>query len=158
MDLTKELAALRQMSPAELRAKHVEVFGEPSRSGNRDFLLKRLAWRIQSNVEGTLSERARQRAADLGRDSDIRITMPKSRPTTAGATRSVRPAPRPEGAPMPGTVLVKKYRGETIEVRVLTTGYEWNGTVFKSLTAVAKAVTGTHWNGLVFFGLKGVAK
>lgn len=160
MDLTKELAALRQMTPAQLRAKHVDVFGEPSRSGNKDFLLKRIAWRIQSDVEGTLSERARQRAAELARDSDIRITMPKSRPTTPGARTTVKPAPifRPDGAPMPGAVLVKKYRGQTIEVRVLSTGYEWNGEVYKSLSAVAKAITGTHWNGRVFFGLKGEAK
>ena len=59
---------------------------------------------------------------------------------------------------MPGTTLVKKHRGQTIEVRVLATGYEWGGQVFKSLSAVAKAITGTHWNGLVFFGLKGGAK
>jgi hypothetical protein len=56
---------------------------------------------------------------------------------------------------MVGTVLVRQYRGRDIEVRVLTDGFEWEGQVFKSLSAVAKAVTGTQWNGRVFFGVKG---
>jgi hypothetical protein len=60
-----EIAALRRMTPAQLRDKYLAVFGEPSRSGNKDFLFKRLAWRIQSLTEGTLSERARLRAAEL---------------------------------------------------------------------------------------------
>jgi hypothetical protein len=38
-------------------------------------------------------------------------------------------------------------------VRVLENGFEWNGVVYRSLSAVAKAVTGTHWNGKLFFGL-----
>jgi hypothetical protein len=47
-----EVAALRRMSPSELRAKYLEVFGEPTRSGNKEFLRKRIAWRLQSMAEG----------------------------------------------------------------------------------------------------------
>ena len=72
-----EVAALRRMSPAELREKYLAVFGEPTRTGNKDFLCKRLAWRLQSMAEGSLSDRARQRAAELARDADIRTTMPR---------------------------------------------------------------------------------
>jgi site-specific DNA recombinase len=50
------LAELARMTPAQLRAKYLEVFGEPSRSGNKDFLFKRIAWRIQSLVEGGLMQ------------------------------------------------------------------------------------------------------
>ena len=39
------LKALRQMNPRELRDKYLEVFGEPSRSGNKNFLFKRIACR-----------------------------------------------------------------------------------------------------------------
>ena len=60
--IEQTLKALRQMNPRELRDKYLEVFGEPSRSGNKDFLFKRIAWRIQSLAQGTLSERARKRA------------------------------------------------------------------------------------------------
>ena len=151
-----ELAALRRMTPAQLRDKYLEVFGEASRSGNKELPLQALAWRIQSLAEGSLSERAKQRAAELARDADIRMTMPKTPTTTPGAQASHKPAPPPSPTrlPLPGTVLTRQYRGRLIEVTVLPNGFEWEGQVFKSLTAVAKAVTGSHWNGFLFFGLK----
>ena len=76
-DVTTELSALRHMTPHQLRDKYLEVFGEVSRTGNKDFLFKRIAWRIQSLSEGSLSERAKARAAELARDADIRMTMPR---------------------------------------------------------------------------------
>ena len=46
MNVGKELADLREMSVRELREKYETVFGEPTRVGNKDFLFKRIAWRI----------------------------------------------------------------------------------------------------------------
>ncbi len=37
---------------------------------------------------------------------------------------------------------------------VLDEGFAWNGTTFKSLSQVARAITGTRWNGPRFFGLR----
>jgi hypothetical protein len=54
---------------------------------------------------------------------------------------------------MPGTVLTREYRGGEVRVTVLDRGFECEGQVYRSLTAVAKAVTGSHWNGFHFFGL-----
>ena len=54
---------------------------------------------------------------------------------------------------MPGTVLTREYHGETVTVTVLGSGFEYEGDIYRSLTAVAKAVTGSHWNGYHFFGL-----
>ena len=151
-----QVAALRGMSPAQLRDKYLEVFGEATRTGNREFLHKRLAWRIQSQAEGTLSERARQRAAELARDADIRMTMPRTPTTTPGATPRVLAAPVGGGnrLPMPGAILTRRYRGRVIEVTVLPKGFDYDGQVYRSLSAVAKVVTGSHWNGHLFFGLK----
>jgi len=39
-------------------------------------------------------------------------------------------------------------------VRVLPNGFECDGTIYRTLSAVAKAVTGAHWNGYHFFGLE----
>lgn len=152
-----EIAALERMSPAELRDKHLRVFGEATRSGNRAFLFKRLAWRIQSLAEGGLSERARQRAAELARDADIRITLPRQPKVTSGANQRVTTASvtNRNGLPIPGTVLTRPYRGRLIQVTVLPKGFEWEGAVYRSLSAVAKVVTGSHWNGRLFFGLNG---
>jgi hypothetical protein len=54
---------------------------------------------------------------------------------------------------MVGTILVRKWREQEIRVVVLENGYEWNDVVYRSLSAVAKAVTGSHWNGRLFFRL-----
>jgi hypothetical protein len=105
MSLHQELNRLRQMSPAQLRDKYLELFGEPSRSGNKDFLFKRLAWRIQSLSEGSLSDRARQRAAELARDADIRMTVLKPPKLSAGTESTVQPIPirRNNLLPVPGS-------------------------------------------------------
>src|SRR6516165_3517882 len=65
MCLTHELALLPRLGVADLRCRYAQLFGEPSRTGNKTWLVKRLAWRLQALAEGDLSERARQRAAEL---------------------------------------------------------------------------------------------
>jgi DUF2924 family protein len=130
------------------------VFGEPSRTGNKDFLFKRVAWRIQSLAEGGLSERAKQRAAELARDADIRTTIPKV--PSASITAPVVTATLHSGTalPTPGTILTRQYKDRLIQVTVLAKGFDYDGTVYRSLSAIAKAITGTHWNGHLFFGLR----
>ncbi len=59
-NIEQTIAELRGMSAGQLREKYLEVMGEPSCSGNKDYLFKRLAWRLQSLAEGGLSERAGQ--------------------------------------------------------------------------------------------------
>jgi hypothetical protein len=153
-DLHIELARLRTMTPAALRDRYFEVFGEPSRTGNKDFLCKRIAWRVQALAEGSLSERAKKRAAEIACDADIRTTIPRPRAVTPDAATATSPAPRPaKRLPMPGSVLTREYRGRSVAVTVLRNGFDWEGQVYKSLSAVAKAVTGSHWNGYLFFGL-----
>ena len=48
---------------------------------------------------------------------------------------------------------MKEYHGQTVVVRVLDTGFEYDGRRFASLSAIAKEITGTKWNGFLFFGL-----
>src|SRR4051812_33933548 len=76
MNVAKELAALEQMTGGQLRAKYAEIFGEESRSGHKEWLVKRIAWRIQANAEGGLSERAKRRAQELANDADLRLKAP----------------------------------------------------------------------------------
>jgi DUF2924 family protein len=37
--------------------------------------------------------------------------------------------------------------------RPLTKGFDWQGTIYSSLSAIARAITGTAWSGLPFFAL-----
>lgn len=74
--IAKELAAIERMTARELRTKYAELFGEESRSRNRQWLLRRCAWRVQAMAEGDLSARARRRAKELARDYDLRLRPP----------------------------------------------------------------------------------
>ena len=52
--------ALRRMTVGELRDEWFRLYGEPTRSRNRDYLFRRLAWRVQELQHGGLSDRARR--------------------------------------------------------------------------------------------------
>jgi hypothetical protein len=146
----KEVASLQRMTVNELRERYREVFGEESRSRNKQFLWKRVAWRMQALEQGGLSERARKRAMELAKDAEIRIRPPRDAFRNQGSPdpqrteiRSYLPS-HDRRIPLPGTVLAREYRGETIRVTVLEKGFEWDGQVYRSLTAIANAVTGSR--------------
>jgi hypothetical protein len=145
--IAKQVEALGDMTVAELREKYAQVFGEQTTSRHGDHLRKRIAWGLQANEEGGLSERALRRAEELARDSDIRLLAPAR--TVVG---SFKPS-HDRRLPMPGAVITREYQGRTVSVTVLDAGFEFEGTVYRSLTAVAKAITGTHWNGFHFWGI-----
>ena len=70
----------RRSRHPDLCGKHAaqEVFGEASRSNHKQFLFRRIAWRMQANAYGGLSERARRRALEIANDADLRIRAPKN--------------------------------------------------------------------------------
>lgn len=53
-----------------------------------------------------------------------------------------------------GTRLIREWRGATHEVHVRAQGFDYAGTTYTSLSAIARAITGTPWSGPAFFGLK----
>ena len=157
LNVDKEVAAMERMTVDQLRAKYAEVFGEPTNGRHKQWLVKRIAWRMQANVEGDLSERARRRAAELANDADLRTTAPrlrKARPDAEIRTLVVPIKMRANTELLPGTLIKRDYKDRTIRVTVLVEGFEFEGERYRSLTAVAKAVTGKHWNGFHFFGLR----
>ena len=152
--LAAEIAALPRRRVSELRAQFAEVFGEPTPSHNKVWLVKRIAWRLQAQAEGDLSERARRRAAELVAQADLRLSAP---PAYAGAVTRESVAtlrvPTHDRLPRPGTILTRRYKGRTVQVEVLEHGFACEGQTYRSLSAVAKAVTGSHCSGHFFFGL-----
>jgi hypothetical protein len=152
--LNPDIAALQRMTTSELRGRYAEVFGEHPPTWNRVWMLKRLAWRLQALTEGGLSERARQRAEELANDADLRLNPPKVKAVETPAERTatkVLPAKVDNRLPPPGTILTRPYKGQTVQVQVLQSGFAYQGQVYPSLSAVAKAVTGSHCNGFHFF-------
>ena len=157
MKIGKEVAALKRMTVRELRMRYADVFGEETRTGNKPWLVKRVAWRLQSLAEGDLSERARQRAAELANDADVRLSPPKAKPMSPASSKRTKTAALvvkgDARLPPPGTVITRDYKGQTLQIKVLPQGFDFEGDVYKSLSALAKAITGQHCNGYYFFRL-----
>jgi len=150
-DIDREVAELREMTVAQLRVRHQQVSGTPVRSPHKEHLVRRIAWCLQALAEGGLSHRARRRAEELACDADLLARRPQSpAASTAGTTAMPYRDPR---LPPPGTLLVRCYRRQTLQVKVLEQGFEYDDRIYRSLTAVAKQITGKHWNGYHFFGL-----
>jgi hypothetical protein len=156
LNIGKEVAALQRMTVKELRDRYAEAFGETTNGNNKVWLIKRIAWRLHALAEGGLPERALRRAVELANDADLRLSPPKVKPVPAAPERTKTLPLRFKGdnrVPLPGAIITRVYRGETLQVKVLAQGFEWEGEVYKSLSAVAKAITGQHCNGFHFFRL-----
>ena len=155
--LQMQIEGLRHMTVGQLKDQYRVLFGEESRSNHKQFLFRRVAWRIQANAEGGLSERARQRALEIANDADLRIRAPKGflkapLDGSRAIEACVSPAADPR-LPMPGTLLVRRYQGKDVVVRVRDDGFECGDRVYRSLSAAVREATGTRWNGFAFFGL-----
>jgi DUF2924 family protein len=117
--LRREIEGLRKLKTKELKARYREVFGEPSASSNHAHLFRRVAWRLQARAEGDLSERARQRAAELADDADLRLRAPRQFWGKLEQARDQAGVQRDRRLPVAGSVLKRSYRGRRIEVKVL---------------------------------------
>src|SRR5712671_4416442 len=106
--LEVQIEELRELQTTALQAKYLELFGEESRSGNRQFLFRRVAWRLQALAEGDLSERARARARELANDADLRVQPGRASfnaSVSGGADRRI---------PAAGTVLRRVFKGRSL--------------------------------------------
>ncbi len=159
-DVPSQLAALETMNVPALAEKYRELYGEPTRSRNKDYLKKRLRWRIEAMVHGGLSQGALARIQQLGDKLperwQMRLGQPASEaaPTPEAPPITVATEPRDPRVPPVGTVLRRVFDGKTHEVTVCAEGFEYAGTRYKTLSAIAMHITGTRWNGFLFFGLK----
>jgi len=157
-DIANTMKELGKLTVPQLKQRYAEVFGAPTRTNHKRYLIKRIVWRTQALEQGGLSERAMRRAAELADDAEIRLTAPRAREMPMGpVVTAAFDAGRSASFPKPGAVIRREYKGRTILVKVLPRGFELltpeGGEVFRSLTAVARHITGAHWNGVNFFGL-----
>jgi hypothetical protein len=151
------LDELRTLNTPALKQKYLALFGVESKSSNKVFLFRRIAWKLQAQLEGGLSERARQRAAEIVDESDLRVRAPKGfLPYDTPATGWMADRSESPGdwrVPPPGTLLTRRHGNREIVAKVLKKGFEFESRHYRSLSAIAREVTGTRWNGLLFFGL-----
>lgn len=138
--ISEELAELRAMNVAELVERYVAVFGRAPRCKQPTWMFRKIAWEIQARRFGGLSKRALARLEELMAEIDIPL---------GGVRAQVKPARKATQ----GTVVERAWKGRVVRATSVDGGWDHEGTVFRSLSAVAKHVTGSHWNGKLFFGL-----
>ena len=134
------LAALKTTPTPDLKAQWRELFGSEPPPSNRQYLVSRLAYRIQELTYGGLKPETIKRLEALGEQLD-------------GGNIITRRT-RVDLKPIAGTRLIRDWQGVEQIVTVTQDGFEWQGRPYRSLSAIARAITGTRWNGWVFFGLK----
>jgi hypothetical protein len=105
---------------------------------SRDLLVRAVAYRLQELAFGGLRPEPQRQ---------LRQVAMELKQTGAARTRL-----RPQLAS--GTRLIREWRGRHYEVVVLDDGFSWQGTRYRSLSAVARTITGTAWSGPLFFRLK----
>jgi len=151
-----EIQALQRMTVGQLRVEWERLYGEPTRSRNRTYLWRRLAWRIQELQLGGLCDAAKSRILSLAPATFVRSQIP---PGFEDGRTATPPSPGPTTRrdprlPAPGSTIVREYRGQTLRLKVLDDGFELDGVHYDSLSEAARVVTGQRWNGPLFWGLR----
>jgi len=135
------VATLKTTPTLDLKQQWRELFDSEPPPFNRQYLVTRLAYRIQELAYGGLKPETIRRLERLGEELD-------------GGDKRKRGIRVDLDRPITGTRLLREWQGVEQIVTVTAVGYEWRGRPYKSLSAIARAITGTRWNGWTFFGLK----
>ncbi|GHU29162.1 hypothetical protein FACS1894152_7430 [Bacilli bacterium] len=138
--MRKQLFALSGLRTEELKARWHDIFKTPPPYYSRPILIKDLAYKIQSLYYSDVP--SNDELKQNGRAAKKKLTE------SSGDSQKVTILP-----PV-GTVIKKEYRGSEYLIKILGDGnVEYNGAIYRSLSALAFKITGTKWNGKVFFGL-----
>ncbi len=140
--ILRQLAALQTLSLPELHEKWRDLYGTEPPKYRKQFLLKRLAYRIQEIYHGGVSAQTRQYLTAMAQ-KDPQATL-QAKPDKS----------KKDDIILPGTRFIRTWHDQRYEVITRENGFEYEGQIFRSLTAVATEITGTKWNGKIFFGLK----
>ena len=118
-----EIAQVRSLAGDALRRQWRVMFGRtPPADMSKDMLRRMIAWRLQERAFGGLDRESLRLLDGLARHGGS-----------------------PRRRLKPGTVLVRDYQGQRHTVTVASTGFDWRGTIYPSLSAIARAITGTAW-------------
>jgi hypothetical protein len=149
-EVSQELANLAALDLDVLRRRCRGLTGRPAPEQlPRHLLIRLIAYRIQADSFGDLDGQSIKLLRELGKQRDNREAR-SGVPTLESLHLSSRGA----RSLAPGTVIGREHGGTMHHVLVLSDGFAWNGTTYRSLSEVAYPITGTRWNGPRFFGLK----
>jgi Protein of unknown function (DUF2924) len=130
--IAAEIERIRLLRLDALRRHWRLVFGRaPPSELSKDLLARMIAARLQERAFGGLDRDSLRFLQSLARQE----RLPRRQLKT-------------------GTVLVREYQGRRHAVTTVRDGFEWQGTKYASLSAIACAITGTAWSGPRFFALQ----
>jgi hypothetical protein len=133
------LSRLPTLDIGELRRQWRSLYkAEAPRHLSRELLVRAIAYRMQELAGGGLRPEPQRQLLRIAKDFK----------ETGAATIRGRPELKP------GTRLMREWQGRSYDVLVLDDGFSWQGTRYRSLSAIARKITGTAWSGPLFFGLK----
>jgi hypothetical protein len=133
------LSRLPELDIGELRRQWRSLYKTQAPPNlSRELLVRAIAYRMQEVAGGGLRPEPQRRLRRIAQQFK----------ETGAATIRARPELKP------GTRLVREWQGRTYDVLVLDDGFSWQGTRYRSLSAIARKITGTPWSGPLFFGLK----
>lgn len=136
-ELKTEISGLQWLREKQLKEMYSKLIPDAMSCVREDLLRSLIAYRLQERFYGI-------------RLSDATIKLLNK--TVEGDKLLHSPA---DDKKQSKHKLVRNWKGIDYEVMVHADGkVEYNGKIYRSLTAVAKAITGSHWNGPVFFGVK----
>ena len=81
VNVGKEVAALKRMTVRELRVRYTEVFGKETRAGNKQWLIKRIAWRLlwlHPSALGCTSTKPSTHVVEMGPDAMVSFARIRS--------------------------------------------------------------------------------
>jgi hypothetical protein len=137
--LQQRLASLPDLSKPILCSLWRQLFkNEPPLKTRRELMLRVIAYRLQEQEFGGLSEAQCRRLRQLS-------SALKANPNAAVSTRPLI---------KPGTRLLRQWKDQVHVVEVASEGYQYKGARYESLSEIARLITGTRWSGPLFFGLK----
>ena len=137
-DISSKIKQLPKMTTTALRHLWRQVFPNPPHPKmRRELMIPILAYRIQEQAYGELSQETLTKLRQLAREFE-------RNPSASATMRRIKP----------GTRIIREWDGDTHEVTVVRDGYSYRGQHYESLSAIARKITGTRWSGPVFFGLK----
>lgn len=152
--MNAKIEALKNKTIPELQNEFEELFdGQKASSDNKVYLVRRIAYRLQELEYGGLSQKSQNRLKELIGLYDP-VNNKAIRPKVSVKTQTrIKNRGRDIRLPIPGTMITKDYRGKKHQIRILEKGFEYEGKIYKHLTAIAEKITGAHWNGYSFFNL-----
>lgn len=128
---------LKLLSNKELQAKWQEIFNVPTPKGyTKLYLIKEFTWyykykklpsKLQNQINNLVDDYEKTKSINLRKIKKFEVTI--------------------------GTKFIREFKGEKYEVIAVDGGFNFNGKLYKTLSAVANVITGTHWNGKKFFGV-----